>query len=202
MAKYKVKDETRVPGLLADLDYLKKADIEVGIFGSKEGSKTIMIASVHEFGTTIQAKNANALTIPLNEEASGKKAGEFEGLFRPNGTDILALENADGTLKPMYVLKKSVTIPERSYIRGTFDKEYKKIESRIEKAFRAVLADRMKPKRAMGIIGEWLVTLVKRYMVELSSPPNAEVTKSNKKGQDNPLIDSGRLRQSITYRIR
>lgn len=206
MAKLKVKDQNRAPDLLSDLRYLRDAELEIGIFGGKEGSKTLMIASVHEFGTTIKAKNAAALTIPLNDEAAGKKAGEFDNLFVLNADDdedgILAMERADGSIRPMYVLTKSVTIPERSYIRGTFDSEYKKIQSRIEKAFQSVLAGRMRPKKALGIIGEWLVTLVRKYMVELDSPPNSDVTKKTKKGQDNPLIDRGRLRGSITWRIR
>lgn len=41
---------------------------------------------------------------------------------------------------------------------------------------------------------------VKVYMTELKSPPNAAST-VRKKGSNNPLIDSGALRQSVTHQV-
>jgi hypothetical protein len=39
-------------------------------------------------------------------------------------------------------------------------------------------------------------------MTTLDSPPNAPATVEAKFGQDNPLIDTGRLRQSIDSEVR
>jgi phage gpG-like protein len=44
------------------------------------------------------------------------------------------------------------------------------------------------------------VASVKKYMRDLRDPPNAESTIKKKKSS-NPLIDSGQLRSSITYKV-
>lgn len=41
---------------------------------------------------------------------------------------------------------------------------------------------------------------VQQYMVDLRTPPNAPST-IERKGSSNPLIDTGELRQSVTYEI-
>ena len=49
-------------------------------------------------------------------------------------------------------------------------------------------------------VGVVAVAEVQKYMTELRTPPNAPST-IKKKGSSNPLIDSGALRQSVTYKI-
>ena len=49
-------------------------------------------------------------------------------------------------------------------------------------------------------IGVTAVGLVQKYMTDLRTPPNAAST-IKKKGSSNPLIDSGALRQSVSYKI-
>jgi len=62
-------------------------------------------------GGVIKAKNASALTIPISEEAKGKRAAEFEmggkQLFRPKGTSVLGYSE-NGEFHPLYALRKSV----------------------------------------------------------------------------------------------
>ena len=53
---------------------------------------------------------------------------------------------------------------------------------------------------ALEIIGQIAVGKVQMYMTDLSTPANADITVS-KKGSSNPLIDTGALRQSVTYTI-
>lgn len=52
----------------------------------------------------------------------------------------------------------------------------------------------------MGKIGVEAVGFTQKYMTELKSPPNSPYTIA-KKGSDNPLIDTGLLRQSITFKV-
>lgn len=54
--------------------------------------------------------------------------------------------------------------------------------------------------RALNMVGNIAVGKVQQYMTELQDPPNAPSTIKNK-GSSNPLIDSGALRQSVTYSI-
>ena len=49
-------------------------------------------------------------------------------------------------------------------------------------------------------VGVVAVAHVQKYMTELRTPPNAPST-IKKKGSSNPLIDSGSLRASVTYKI-
>lgn len=204
MAKLKITDNNNVPNLVEEINKLKNSKIEVGVFGGKD-SQILMIARVHEFGVTITPKKAKALTIPLNEEAAGKSARDFNNLFLldpdNDGDGILAME-VGGEIKPMYVLTKEVKIPERSYIRKGFDKNIKKIQKRTEQAIRAVIAGRLTADKALNLLGAEFASFIRKFMVELNSPPNAAVTRKNKKGANNPLIDTGRLRQSITYKVR
>lgn len=53
---------------------------------------------------------------------------------------------------------------------------------------------------ALEIIGQIAVGKVQQYMTDLQDPPNAPNTIA-KKGSSNPLIDTGALRQSVTYSI-
>lgn len=53
---------------------------------------------------------------------------------------------------------------------------------------------------ALEIIGQISVSKVQQYMTQLKTPPNAQST-IDKKGSSNPLIDTGELRQSVTYTI-
>lgn len=53
---------------------------------------------------------------------------------------------------------------------------------------------------AIEIIGQIAVGKVQQYMTDLQDPPNAPSTIA-KKGSSNPLIDTGALRQSVTYSI-
>ena len=54
--------------------------------------------------------------------------------------------------------------------------------------------------KALNLVGLVAVGKVQQYMTELKSPPNAKST-IRAKGSSNPLIDTGALRQSVTYSI-
>lgn len=53
---------------------------------------------------------------------------------------------------------------------------------------------------ALNRVGLVAVAGVQNYMDELSSPANAPST-VKRKGTDNPLIDTGELKQSVNYKI-
>ena len=67
-----------------------------------------------EFGGTISAKNAGALTIPISPLAKGKRAGEFNNTFLRKGIIWQGYERGrgkkkSGGIRPLFVLKKSVS---------------------------------------------------------------------------------------------
>lgn len=56
------------------------------------------------------------------------------------------------------------------------------------------------PEQALEQIGVIAVGKVQQYIVDLRTPPNTPAT-IKAKGSSNPLIDTGALRQSVTYKI-
>ena len=92
-------------------------------------------------------------------------------------------------------------IPERSFIRSTFDKKQGEIEKTAEAATEAVVALKVEPKAALEIIGtnaaEWVVQTIDSNV----SPANNPETVKRKGGKNKTLIDTGRLRQSISYKV-
>ena len=55
---------------------------------------------------TIRPTRARALTIPIHQRAYGKKVDDFNGLFKPKGKNILAV-NEGGQLVAMFALAQS-----------------------------------------------------------------------------------------------
>lgn len=72
-----------------------ECNVEVGIAGASRAFHDV----------TIVPKNANWLTIPLNEESRGKTAAQIIGLFRPKGKNVLSVKKG-GELVHMFALSK------------------------------------------------------------------------------------------------
>lgn len=90
-------------------------------------------------------------------------------------------------------------IPERSFLRATIDLNRAKYLRMLQDAVGAMI-DGMPPLMAYGRIGMVAVGDVQRRIVQRIPPPNAPSTIA-KKGSDVPLIDTGRLRQSVDYTV-
>lgn len=182
-----------------ELDRLNDYAIEVGFFGgTEEENFYAMIANVHEYGMTIHAKK-KYLTIPT-KHAQGRKASEIEGLFRPPGTDILAVANNDGTLTVMFILKESVKIPERSFLRSTFDGNETKWVDFFEKQVDKMIDGEITAKLAFERLGAKIVADIQKKMTDIKSPKNAKITEENK-NSDNPLVNTRELIRRVTWRV-
>ena len=151
MAKINVKvtDKNNIARLKDVLKELKNYTVEVGIFGSDE---YVMIASVHEFGTTIR-----------------------QG-------------------------KGSITIPERSFLRTTFDEKNEEWVSFFISQLKQVLGLKMDVQTLYKRLGTKMVADIQERITDLDAPPNAPSTIAQK-GSSNPLIDTGGLRMRITYKV-
>ena len=95
----------------------------------------------------------------------------------------------------------SVNIPERSYIRAGFDKYKEEIADFADTLVDKYLHGNLELDTMLNTIGEYAVSKIRRYMVDLQDPPNRPST-IEQKGSSNPLIDTGHLLQSISYRIK
>ncbi len=90
-------------------------------------------------------------------------------------------------------------IPERSFIRAWIDNN----KSRIRK-FKIKLLDKLykrqiNAEQALKLLGEFAQGGIKKYIIDLRTPGNADSTVA-KKGSSNPLIDTGRMLNSVRHK--
>lgn len=100
-------------------------------------------------------------------------------------------------------LKDSTTvikIPERSFLRSTFDSENDRIMKQTERAIGQVVSGAMSVDDMLDLCGQQFATAIKGKIVEISSPPNHPYT-VEQKGSSNPLVDTGGLVESITWKV-
>lgn len=95
---------------------------------------------------------------------------------------------------------KYVNIPERSFVRAGYDQEKEKIINEAEHLLEKVISLELPVSTFFEVLGEYIVGLIQRYLTDIKTPPNHPATIKNKESS-NPLIDTGRLRQSITYKV-
>ena len=92
-----------------------------------------------------------------------------------------------------------IKIPERSFIRAGHDENQKRIMEQTERAISLVLAGKMTVDDMLDLCGQQFATAIKTYMRNLRTPANHPYT-VEQKGSSNPLIDTGGLLESITWR--
>ena len=147
----RITDTNKIPQLINEIRELRKYAVEVGIFGDDD-SFYVMIASVHEFGVTIQ-----------------KEGG-------------------------------SIIIPERSFMRTTFDEKKGEWFEFVKRQLNNVLDFKIDAQTLYAHLGAKMVGDIQEKITDLGAPPNAPST-IKQKGSSNPLIDTGGLRMRITFRV-
>ncbi|MHC8969182.1 hypothetical protein [Priestia aryabhattai] len=197
--KMTIKDTNNMDKLTKNLQQLNKTVIKAGVFGDDD-AEMVMIARVHEYGITIRPKKAKMLTLPISPKAKGKRAADFPNIFRPKGTDLLAIPKGDGEFEPLFALKTSVTIPERSFIRAGYDENIDAISKKIADLVPQVIAGNVPPDVFADMIGLELAGKIQKKLRSLSNPANTPNTQHVKRSS-NPLIDTGRLVGSIRHEV-
>lgn len=91
-------------------------------------------------------------------------------------------------------------IPQRSFMRTAFDENLKKIEIAIEIEYQKVLSKSMSTDVMLGRIGLLMTNFIQKKIRSIFSPPNSPVTIAKKKSSK-PLIDTGRMINSVRYVI-
>lgn len=91
-------------------------------------------------------------------------------------------------------------IPERSFIRSTFDENRKDYERQMQADART-LGQGGDADLILNRAGLRATADIQKKITELRDPPNEPATIA-RKGSSNPLIDSSRMRQSVNYEIK
>lgn len=92
------------------------------------------------------------------------------------------------------------TIPSRSFIRAWFTETEPQIREKLGGLMAKVLMGRLDKKTALDQLGVWMVGSIQARMSRGIPPPNAAST-ILRKGSSKPLIDTGQLRASITFKV-
>lgn len=90
----------------------------------------------------------------------------------------------------------SHNIPPRPFMKWTVYKNAKKWKEQI----RRLIYDTMSLKATLEDIGPVVAEDIQDMITDWSEPPNAQST-VKQKGFNNPLIDSGQLRDSVRYKV-
>ena len=92
------------------------------------------------------------------------------------------------------------TIPERPFMRKTFDDNLANYNKLIERLFKGMLGGKLNAKMAFSILGQQTEDDMKNTIMTGSFTPNSAYTVA-KKGSSRPLIDTGTMRNSIRYEV-
>lgn len=150
-------------------------------------------------------KNPNAIGELVNrykdvpQVAIGFPKGKATSTQYPDGTPVIdvAFYNNYGTKNK----DGSDHIPARRFMDIGSKKATIELSPFIEKSIKKINDDQMTWDQLAEIVGIKAATILKKEITQLSEPPNADYTIAKKKSA-NPLIDTGLLRQTITYDIR
>ena len=97
--------------------------------------------------------------------------------------------------------KDVIKIPERSFIRSSFDENKDAIHATGEDLIDMVIDGSLEVYKFYEILGETSVNAIKQFIIEGIDPPITQLTIDNKKGKSTPLINTGRLVNAIDYEI-
>ena len=108
-------------------------------------------------------------------------------------------------------------VPQRSFFRPTMDGNREKYGALLARTMKLVLEGKLKVAKGLALVGLQAAVDLKQAITDLDSPPLAEATIARKlaksglrgkkaaayaEGGANPLIDTGHMRQSVTYDVR
>lgn len=95
---------------------------------------------------------------------------------------------------------KYIVIPERGFLRNGYDESKDEVLNSAEQTLGDVIGGTMSTDQFLEIVGLLLSTKIKDYARDLDSPPNHPYT-VERKGSSNPLVSTGDMIGSITYKV-
>ena len=186
---------------------MEQKEIRVGIVGGKADSDILAIAHAHEYGATIKPKKGKYLAIPLTKDAqaagSPRAFSDLRFVNAKNGKLLMVRDKKKRGGKTesvaMYLLVKSVTLPERSFIRASFDAQQDELDEIIAQQVSKVLAGEVTADAAAHKIGAQTVLLVQGFIDQNRVTPKSG---STLKTQHTTLYESGtHIRDRIAYEV-
>ncbi|QDP55902.1 MAG: hypothetical protein GOVbin8609_34 [Prokaryotic dsDNA virus sp.] len=106
----------------------------------------------------------------------------------PDGTSVIMVGNVHEFGSP------SRGVPERSFLRSTLNEKSGKYKNDLKKLGKKVLLGEMTSEQSLQMLGLMASSDVKDKITDIKEP-----ALTSREG--NPLVDTGHLRQSITYEV-
>ncbi|MEL7367700.1 MAG: hypothetical protein AAFN74_02225 [Myxococcota bacterium] len=91
-------------------------------------------------------------------------------------------------------------IPSRPAFRQAIANNREAIVARLREELTAMAEGKQTPRQALGRTGLEIQAAIRKRITDLKTPPNAPSTVQRKKSA-NPLIDTGQLRQSVSFEL-
>lgn len=91
-------------------------------------------------------------------------------------------------------------IPERSWLRGAYDAHHAEWSKLGGQLLAKVVEGKLSVEKGLGLLGEKIVSDIKKHIKERIPPPLADAT-IEAKGSDIPLIDTAQFINSISYKV-
>ena len=112
-------------------------------------------------------------------------------------------KNEEDNLDFLFLLLPSVTIPERSFIRAGFDHNKDALALLVRQQMYEIYQGNQTARGAAEWIGGQAVGLIQQYINDAShfTPKGKIQREAAPSWADSPLIVTGRLRNSITFKI-
>lgn len=169
-----IRDDNKIPDLIKRLKDLESKRIEAGVFaGKKHPDSDIDLAGL----ARVHEYGATIEVTP-----------EMRAYLHSIGLHL----REDTT---------HIRIPERSFIRAGWDNNKADVEKRIERFLPKVMELDVDLDAFLEAVGKEVEGRLKKFMKKLHYPPNSSFT-IRRKGSSNPLIDTGALLDSITYKVK
>ena len=131
-----------------------------------------------------------------------KKSSPTDSKPKRHGPSKKQLPKKTDDTEFLFILMESTSIPERSFIRAGYDNNRRMIEDITTAAIQNIIFSGWDAEKAANNIGMGVVGIIQMYMNQpFNFKKKSSITKAVSNWPDNPLIETGRLRNSITYSI-
>jgi hypothetical protein len=136
----------------------------------------------------LQKELAKLAHADISLGVQGSEASQMHGTSNATVADIAAFHEF------------GLGVPQRSFLRGWADEDKDRIAKVMQNVLKVVTKGKMSAEQGLNQAGAIFVGWIQLRISNRIPPPLASSTIARKKS-DVPLIDTGQLRSSITYRV-
>lgn len=153
-------------------------------------------------GVTAKVVRRTRVSLPKEIKGPTKVKVGFPAGEQDNHVLMKAIWNNFGTEESVTLIdgsgSQAVIIPERPFISNSIDANKIKYRKALRKAARKILLGTETAENTLQKLGVLAQGDMQMEIVNLNDPSNAQST-IDKKGSSNPLIDTGEMKNAVTF---